>query len=142
MIKLKTLGAYEVAKMNPVLTSDKDVVNNTLYADKDGTLYLIANVLGGDEDCQEGVVIPKGEYLNAFRLDALVGLELEVDAKHVTGGIGEFSYDGTDNLVFDDTNGGLKEDEAKTGIHFVAVKPCYLTEKAVDVRICAPESGE
>lgn len=141
MIRVRTVGAYEVAKMNPVLTAEKNIVNNTLYADKDGTLYLIANEITGDDAYRDGVVIPKGEYLNAYRVDAWVGLDIIADAKHVSGGIDSFNYDGNDVLVYDEATGGLKAGE-KTGLHFVAADKCVLTEKAVILHVVGPEAGE
>lgn len=141
MIRVRTIGAYEVAKMNPVLTAGKDIVNNTLYADKDGTLYLIANEITGDDAYREGVTIAKGNYLNAYRVDAWIGLDIIADAKHVSGGIDSFNYDGNDVLVYDESSGGLKSGD-KTGLHFVAVGKCILTEKAVILRVVGPEAGE
>ena len=59
MIKVETLGMMNVARNNPVLKSDKDLVNNSFLV-QDGITYLIDNVLTGDDSYRDGVVIPAG----------------------------------------------------------------------------------
>ena len=88
MIKCNTLGMIEISKNDPRLTAEADV---TLYdfLVKDGVTYLIANTLSGDDAYKDGVVIPKGEYLKGFMVDAWENQALIIDAKHIAFGAGE-----------------------------------------------------
>ena len=48
MIKVETIGALDIAKINPVLTSDNDVANYSFITD-DGVTYLVCNTIVGDD---------------------------------------------------------------------------------------------
>ena len=48
MIRFETIGMIEVAKNNPVLTSGSDVKNYS-FIKEDGDLYLVMNVITGDD---------------------------------------------------------------------------------------------
>ena len=85
MIKVETLGMLDVAKVNPVLKSDKDVKNYS-FLTFDGDLYLISNTITGDDAYREDIVIPAGEYLNGFMVEAWKGQKLVIDGKHIDGG--------------------------------------------------------
>ncbi len=131
MIKVETLGMIEVAKVNPVLKSEKDVVNYSFIVD-DGITYLVANTLTGDNSCKEDVVIPAGEYLNGYALKAWESQKLVIDGKHITGGI-EAATVGAVLVVADD--GTLKTGEA-AGTHLVVTDVnTRLTEKAVKAKV-------
>ena len=47
MIKVETIGMLDVAKINPVITSENDVVNNQFIKHEEND-YVIANTLTGD----------------------------------------------------------------------------------------------
>lgn len=139
MIKLATLGMYEIAKNNPVLTSESDV---TLYdfITEDGVTYLVANTLTGDEAYQDGIVIKAGEYLNGFDLSAWVDQELVIDEKHIAFDEGK-SYDditaGTTLLKIGTDGLEVAESAPSSGFYFKVTDKCRLTEKAVKVKILA-----
>ena len=48
MIKVETIGMLDVAKVNPVITSESDVTNNQFITHEDN-VYLVANTLVGDD---------------------------------------------------------------------------------------------
>lgn len=130
MIKVETLGMLDVAKINPVLKSDKDVANYSFIID-DGDVYLVSNTIIGDDSYRENIIIPAGEYLNGYLVKAWDGQKLVVDGKHVTGGVSAINKD--DVLVAAE-DGTLKAGEA-TGVHFVVTDKVTLTEAAVKVKV-------
>lgn len=144
MIKAETLGMLDIAKINPVLTAESDVANNSFLV-ADGVTYLIANDLTGDDSYKDGVVIKAGEYLNGYDLSAWVNQKLVIDEKHITYGSGE-DYDditaGTTLLVVAD-DGTLEIDDSapESGVYFKVTDKVTLTEKAVKAQI-AVVSGE
>lgn len=146
MIKVENIGALDVAKINPVLTSNSDVANYSFITD-DGVTYLVCNTIVGDDAYKDNVTIPAGEYLNGYDLSAWVNQKLVIDEKHIAYGSGE-DYD--DLLVADAGNnvdatmlkvastGGKLEitDTAPTsGVYFVVTDKVTLTEKAIKVRV-------
>lgn len=134
MVKFETIGMIDVAKNNPIIVSEDDVVNNS-FITYDGKLYLIINTITGDDAGKDGVVIKAGEYLNGFLVEAWKGQKLVVDAKHVTGGIASLQKDNT--LIVDATTGGLKTGTASSGVYFkVKDLDAMLTEKAIKVEVC------
>lgn len=132
MIKVETLGMLDVAKNNPVLTSDKEVANHS-FITVDGILYLIDNTIVGDDAYKENVKIAAGEYLNGYQVKAWEGQKLVVDGKHVTGGIASLEKDAV--LVVDEATGKLKTGSA-TGVHFKVTEKVTLTEAAIKVVVC------
>lgn len=130
MIKVETLGMLDVAKINPVLKSDKDVANYSFIID-DGDVYLVSNTIIGDDSYRENIIIPAGEYLNGYLVKAWEGQKLVVDGKHVTGGVSTLNKD--DVLVVAE-DGTLKAGEA-AGVHFVVTDKVTLTEAAVKVKV-------
>lgn len=138
MIKLETIGALDVAKINPVLISASDVENYTFITDN-SILYLIANTLTGDDAYREDVVIKAGEYLNGYQVDALAGLKLVVDGKHIAYGSGASYADlAADDVLVVDSNGKLEVDDSapESGVYFVITEKVTLTEPAVKVLVC------
>lgn len=133
MIKVETIGMIDVAKVNPVLTSENDVANYT-FITKDEDTYLVANTLSGDDYGKEGVVIKAGEYLNGFLVKAWEGQKLVIDNKHIDAGEKYDEIDVDTTLTIDE-NGGLTVGEASTGVYFVVTEKCTLTEKAVKVKV-------
>lgn len=130
MVKERVVGMMDVAKINPVIQSDKDVTNNAFIV-VDGITYLVKNDIHGDDAYKEDVVIKAGEFLNGYDVSAWVGQELIVDGKHITGGIENLDEDSV--LVVGD-DGKLKVGEA-SGIGFKVTGKITLTEPAVVVRV-------
>ena len=136
MIKVDTLGMYDIAKINPVLTSANDVVNYSFVKDG-GITYLVMNDLDGDDAYKDGVVIKAGDHLNGYDVSAWVGQKLVVDGKHITGGISGLTV-GTSVLILDGTTGKLKVGTPSDGdVSFKVTDNATLTEAAVKVLIVA-----
>ena len=76
----------DVAKNNPVIKAEADTANYS-FVTVDDALYLVANTMSGDDSYREDVVIPAGEYLNGFQVDAWAGKKLFIDGKHIEGGV-------------------------------------------------------
>lgn len=128
MVKVETIGMYDVAKINPTLVYDK-AVKNYSFVTVDDILYLIDNTVVGDDSYKEDISIPAGDKLNGYAVKAWEGQKLVVDAKHVVGGISTLSKG--DVLVAND-EGKLKAGEA-AGVHFVVSEKTTLTEPAIKV---------
>ena len=138
MIKVETLGMLDIAKINPVLTSANDVVNNS-FLTVDGITYVILNDINGDDAYKDGVTIKAGEYLNGYDLSAWAGQKLVVDEKHITYASGA-DYDditaGT-TLLKPKTDGTLEVTSTapESGVYFKVTDKVTLTGKAVKVLI-------
>lgn len=138
MIKCETVGMLDIAKINPVLTSQNDVVNNS-FLTVDGITYVIMNDTNGDDAYIDGITIKAGKYLNGYDLSAWVGQKLVIDEKHITYGSGE-DYDditaGT-TLLKVKTDGTLELASAapSSGIYFKVTDKVTLTEKAVKAKV-------
>lgn len=130
MIKVETLGMLDIAKINPVLKSEEDVKNYS-FLTADGILYLISNTVVGDDAYLKDVVIPAGDFLNGYQVDAWVGQKLVIDGKHIEGGVATLNV-GDALVVAED--GGLKAGSA-AGVHFVVTDKTTLTEAAVKARV-------
>lgn len=128
MVKVETIGMYDVAKINPTLVSDK-AVKNYSFVTVDDILYLIDNTVVGDDSYKEDISIPAGDKLNGYAVKAWEGQKLVVDAKHVVGGISTLSKGAV--LVAND-EGKLEAGEA-AGVHFVVSEKTTLTEPAIKV---------
>lgn len=138
MIKCKTIGQLEIAKINPILQSDKDVKNNDFITDN-GVLYLIANDFAGDEAHQDDVTIPAGEYLNGYEVDVWANQNLLADEKHIAYKSGQ-TYDnitpGTTILTVNkDGKLEITTSAPTSGVYFKVENKCRLTDKAVDVKV-------
>ena len=130
MVKCETLGMLDVAKNNPVIKTDVDTPNYS-FVTENGILYLVANTLTGDDSYREDVVIPAGEYLNGFQVDAWAGKKLFIDGKHIEGGVDALKVG--DTLVVSD---GKLAKGAAAGVHFVVTDiNLMLTEKAIKARV-------
>ena len=138
MIKVETLGMLGIAKINPVLTSANDVVNNS-FLTVDGITYVILNDINGDDAYKDGVTIKAGEYLNGYDLSAWAGQKLVIDEKHITYASGA-DYDditaGT-TLLKPKTDGTLEVTSTapESGVYFKVTDKVTLTGKAVKVLI-------
>jgi hypothetical protein len=134
MIKVQTLGMYDVAKNNPVLTSASDV-NNYSFLVNDGDAYVIMQSINGDDSYKEGIVIKAGNPLNGFQLEAWEGQKLIIDGKHIDGTFATVSVTGT-ILVIDNATGKIKVGTAPTsGAYFVVKGTTTLTEAAVIAKV-------
>lgn len=134
MIKVETIGMLDIAKVNPVITSESDVINNQFITHEDN-LYLVANTLLGDDAGREDVVIKAGEYLNGYLVKVWDGQKLVIDGKHVTGDYSTYSV--KDTVLVVGENGKLAVGKAPaSGICFVVTDKCTLTEKAIKARVC------
>lgn len=131
MIKVETLGMLNLAKSNPVIKSEKAVENYSfLTHDKD--IYLIANMVSGDNAYRNDVVFPAGELLNGYLLKAWEGQKLVIDGKHVTGGIASITV-GT--VLVPGEDGKLKTGDA-AGVHLVVTDvKVRLTEAAIKAKV-------
>ena len=138
MIKVETLGMLDIAKINPVLTSANDVVNNS-FLTVGGITYVILNDINGDDAYKDGVTIKAGEYLNGYDLSAWAGQKLVIDEKHITYASGA-DYDditaGT-TLLKPKTDGTLEVTSTapESGVYFKVTDKVTLTGKAVKVLI-------
>lgn len=130
MIKFESLGMNSVSKNNPALKSDKDVKNHS-FLTVDGILYLIDNTTTGDDAYRDGVMIPAGDFLNGYQVDALVGQKLVIDGKHIQGGVAGLDVGA---ILVADEDGTLKVGTA-SGVHFVVTEKTTLTEAAVKARV-------
>ena len=138
MIKLETLGMYDIAKINPVLTSQSDVSNYS-FITVDGILYLVMNTITGDNSYIDDAVIPAGEFLNGYQVDAWLGQKLVADEKHISYGSG-VDYDditaGT-TLLKPKSDGTLEiaSTAPQSGIYFKVTDKVVLTENAVKMKV-------
>lgn len=134
MIRFETVGMIEVAKNNPVLTSDSNVTNYS-FITVDGDLYLVMNVITGDDAYVEGAVIPAGEPLNGFQVEAWKSQKLVVDGKHIAGGVSAATKDAT--LVAGSDGKLAAGSVPDSGVYFkVTDTGVTLTEPAVKVKVC------
>ena len=130
MIKVNTIGMLDVAKINPVLTSNADVANFS-FIENDGALYLVANTIVGDASYREDVVIKAGEYLNGYLVKAWEGQELVIDMKHIVDASVEKG-----NTLIKDATGKLKKGSASSGVSLkVTEVGCTLTGAAIKAKI-------
>ena len=76
-------------------------------------------------------MIPAGDFLNGYQVDAWVGQKLVIDGKHIEGGVSALNVG--DTLVVAE-DGTLKAGSA-AGVHFVITDKTTLTEAAVKARV-------
>lgn len=134
MIKVETLGMLDTAKVNPIITSENDVINNQFITYEDD-LYLIANTITGDDSYREDVVIKAGEYLNGYLVKAWDGQKLVIDGKHVTGDYATYSEKGKILIAGSDGKLAVGEKPA-SGVYFTVTDKCTLTGKAIKAKVC------
>ena len=135
MVKLESIGMYDVAKINPVLTSVSDVKNYS-FITVGGITYLVLNDINGDDSYKEGIVIKAGDFLNGYDISAWIGQKLVIDGKHITGGVSGLTA-GTSTLVLDGDHAGmLKTGAGSAGDYvFKVTEKVTRTEAAVKVQI-------
>lgn len=134
MIKVETLGMYDIAKINPVLTSNADVANYSFIVN-DGITYVIMNEFTGDDAYLASGTIKAGDFLNGYDISAWVNQKLVIDAEHVTGGIANLVA-GTSTLIVDTATGKLKTGTPAAGaLGFKVTEKTTLTGAAIKARI-------
>jgi hypothetical protein len=128
MVKVETVGMYDVAKINPTLVAEKAVANYS-FITVDGILYLVDNTVVGDDSYKEGIEIPAGDKLNGYVVKAWEGQKLVVDAKHVVDGIASLNKG---DVLVANADGKLETGEA-VAVHFIVAEKTTLTEPAIKV---------
>ncbi len=134
MVKCNTLGMLDVAKINPVLTSQSAVTNYS-FITVDGDLYLVANEVAGDSAYVDDYTIPAGDYLNGYLVEAWKGQELVIDGKHIDATYANLAVD---NLLTAKADGTLEvaAQAPNSGVYFKITKVgATLTEAAVKVKV-------
>ena len=139
MIKCLTIGGISAAKNDPTITS-VSAVNNYDFITYEGTLYLIANIVNGDDSYREDIVFPAGEYLRGIDVKSLEGLKLVVDGKHITYASGKTIADVVKDTILTVGNDGklaVAQAAPESGVYFKVTKAgVKLTEAAVEVKVC------
>ena len=146
MIKLNTIGMYDIAKIEPTLTSTSNVNNYSFLVVGDIT-YLILNDTNGDDSYKEDIAIKAGECLNGYDVSAWNNKKLVIDEKHIAYAsqkdysdlVVENLATSTDGTMLKVASSGGKlevTDTAPTsGVYFVVTDKVTLTEKAIKVRV-------
>jgi len=137
MIKFEQVGQMDIAKINPELTSENDVMNNSFIVDN-GVTYLILNDIHGDDAYKDAVVIKAGEYLNGYDVSVYNGQKLLIDEKHIAYAEGKSYADLTVGTMLKVATTGKLEVTAAapaSGVYFVVTDKITLTEKAVKARV-------
>lgn len=133
----------DVAKVNPVVTSESDVVNYQ-FVTSEGNVYLVANTLNGDDSHREDITFKAGEYLNGYLIKAWEGQKLIADEKHIKYADGKSYKDivaGT-TLLKVNTDGKLEVVTAAptSGVYFKVTGKCNLTEKAIKILVIVADA--
>lgn len=139
MIKFATIGAGVAAKNDPTITSNSAVANYT-FLTYEGTLYLIMNIINGDDSYVDDITIPAGEHLRGIDVKSIEGLKLIVDGKHITYASGKTIADVVKNTILTVGNDGklaVAQAAPESGVYFKVTKAgVKLTEAAVEVKVC------
>lgn len=143
MIKVETIGMLDVAKVNPVITSESDVSNYQFITHEDN-VYLVANTLSGDNSFREDMIFKAGEYLNGYLVKAWDGQKLIADEKHIKYASSKSYKDivaGTTLLVVNsDGNLEVAESAPTSGVYFKVTDKCNLTEKAIKILVIVADA--
>ncbi len=138
MIKFESIGTGFTAKNNPTITSTSDVTNYT-FLTHEGSLYLIMNIVNGDDSYVDDITIPAGEYLRGIDVKSLEGLKLIVDGKHITYASGKTIADVVADTILTVGNDGklaIANAAPESGVYFKVTKAgVNLTEAAVEVKV-------
>ena len=136
MIKFESIGTGFAAKNNPTITS-VNAVKNYDFITFEGTLYLVMNIVNGDDSYVDDITFAAGEYLRGIDVKSIEGLKLIVDGKHITGGVTGKTV-GT--VLVANTDGTLKTGSAE-GVYFKVTKTgVKLTEAAIEVKVCVADA--
>lgn len=133
------------AKNNPTITSANTVANYS-FLTYEGTLYLIMNVVNGDDSYREGITFPAGTFLRGIDVKSLEGLKLIVDGKHITYAANKTIADIEDEDVLtvgNDGNLAVAQAAPGSGVYFKVTKTgVKLTEAAIEVKVCVADATE
>ena len=145
MIKFSTLGAGIAAKNDPTITSNSAVANYT-FLTYEGTLYLIMNIVNGDDSYVDDITFAAGTKLRGIDVKSIEGLKLIVDGKHVTYASGKTVADiEEENILTVGNDGKLAVAQAApgSGVYFTVTKTgIRLTEAAFEVKVCVADATE
>ena len=145
MIKFETIGAITAAKNNPTITSNSAVANYT-FLTYEGSLYLVMNIVNGDDSYRDDVTFAAGEFLRGIDVKSIEGLKLIVDGKHVTYASGKTVADiEEENILTVGNDGKLAVAQAApgSGVYFTVTKTgIRLTEAAFEVKVCVADATE
>jgi len=133
MIKYNMLGMNNVAVNDPTITSESAVTNYS-FITHGGEIYMIDQLVTGDDAYKEDLSFDAGTLLRGFLVRQWDRQELIVDGKHITGGVTGLTVDA---VLVVDTDGKLKTGTAPTsGVYFKVTKTgINLNEAAVAVRV-------
>lgn len=137
MIKMETIGMIDVAKINPVLKSDKDVANYSFMKDGE-VVYLICNTLTGDDSYKNKYTFKAGEFLNGYNVAAWKDQVLVIDDEHIAYAEGKGYADlAAGNFLTINDEGKLAVADAapESGVYFVVTKKTMLVGNAVKARV-------
>lgn len=140
MIKFETIGMFDTAKNNPVITSASAVANYS-FITYDGDLYFISNIVTGGKAYVDDVTFAAGEKLRGFLVKSLEGQKLVVDSKHIKFGDGQTYASnitaGTTLMGVDSTTGKLQiiNSAPASGIYFKVTDKTTLTSDAIKVKV-------
>lgn len=145
MIKCETIGMWDVAKNNPLLTSSSEVANYT-FITNNGITYLVFNTVVGDDIYKDDVTFPAGTKLRGFDVSAWVNQKLVIDGKHIAYGVGQTIANATVGKYLTITEAGklaIADSAPESGVYFkITDVGVTLTEKAVKALVCvAAASG-
>lgn len=138
MVKVRTIGAFQVEKNNPTLTFEDEIANNSFQVVDDKT-YFIDCAFAGDASYRDDMVIPAGFPVRGYDLSAWVGLEMVIDMKHIPDGDYDSISEGDTLTIADD--GTLAVGSASSGFYFTVTSKTTLTEQAVIAEICYASSS-
>lgn len=143
MIKVETIGMLDVAKVNPVITSESDVTNNQFITHEDN-VYLVANTLVGDDSYREDITFKAGEYLNGYLIKAWEGQKLIADEKHIKYAENKYYSDIVAGTTLLKVNSDGKLEVTATaptsGVYFKVTDKCRLTEKAIKILVIVADA--
>lgn len=143
MIKVETIGMLDVAKVNPVITSESDVTNNQFITHEDN-VYLVANTLVGDDSYREDITFKAGEYLNGYLIKAWEGQKLIADEKHIKYAESKSYSDIVAGTTLLKVNSDGKLEVTATaptsGVYFKVTDKCRLTEKAIKILVIVADA--
>lgn len=139
MIKFETIGMFDTAKNNPVITSTGAVANYS-FITYDGDLYFISNIVTGDAAYVDNTTFTAGEKLRGFLVKSLEGQKLVADEKHIKYGDSQTYASitaGTTLMGVDSTTGKLQiiNSAPTSGIYFKVTDKTTLTGNAVKIKV-------
>ena len=97
------------------------------------------NTITGDKAYIDDAVIPAGDFLNGYQVDAWLGQKLVADEKHISYGSGQSfaSITAGTTLLKPKSDGTLEvaSTAPQSGIYFKVTDKVVLTENAVKMKV-------